>query len=268
MFPVLVSIGPVVIRTFSVLLVLAFFIAAFVFWRKGKEEYYAEDQLFDGFLLSAIVGFIAARIGFVVFHIETIGWNVLDWFNFIGVPGMSGMVGLIFAGAYMYHFAREKKWDPFEVMDFWAMSASIGLALVSLGAFFDGIGFGFPTTLPWGVLFPGLLEPHHPVQLYAAVCYGIVFWLLSWAEYRYRTFRWYRATKKAAETGFLLCMFIISAAFFSLVLSFMKPATFEVFTVNVDQVASIVFLVAGVLLLYVRSGRTIGWKTKKKRLFA
>jgi phosphatidylglycerol:prolipoprotein diacylglycerol transferase len=268
MFPVVLSIGPVVIRSFSVLLVLAFFAAAFVFWRKGKEEYYAEDQLFDGFLLAGIVGFLAARAGYVVFHIETLGWNVLDWINFVGVPGMSGTVGLIFAGAYLYHFAREKKWDAFEVMDFWVLGASLGLGLVSIGAFLDGVGFGYPTTLPWGTIFPGLLEPHHPVQLYFALCYLALFWFLSWVEYRYRTFHWYRATKKAAETGFLLCIFIIAAAFFSLVLSFMKPATFEVFAINLDQVASIGFLVLGVLLLYVRSGRTLGWKKKKKRLFA
>ncbi len=268
MFPLLVSYGPLHIQTMSVLLALAFLVAAFVFWRKGKEDYYPEDQLFDGFLVASAMGFVGARVGYILLHSETMGWNVLSWFNLVGAPGMSGAIGLLVASFVLYRFAVQKKWDAFEVLDFWVVAVSLGMVFTSIGSFASGIDVGYPTSMPWGIVFPGLVETHHPAQLYAAGFFFSLFLYLSWLESRYRTFQWYRATKKAAETGFLLCMYSIFTALFLLVVGFVKPPTIELFDINIDRVASLVLLIFGVALLYVRSGRTLGFKKKKKRLFA
>lgn len=267
MFPTLFSLGPLELQTLSVFVGLSFLVAAFIFWRKGREDYYPEDQLFDGFLFAILMGFIAARVGYVLLHFDLFNWNVIQWFNISGSPGMSGAVGLFFATLFLYRFAKDKKWDAFEVLDFWSVAVSAGLILVAIGAFFGGVGFGYPTKLPWGMVFPGLLEKHHPLQLYSALFYGGLFIFLQWLESRYRTFRWYRSSKKAAETGFLLCVFIIFASLFGVIVSFFKPPAFELFEINIDRVSMLGALVFGVLLLYTRSGRTVGWKRKKKRLF-
>jgi phosphatidylglycerol---prolipoprotein diacylglyceryl transferase len=268
MFPVLLSLGPVQIQTMSALLALGFLVASFIFWRKGKEDYYSEEQLFDGFLFSVAMGFVGARVGYVVFHLETLGWNIINWLNIVGMPGMSGVVGLLVASFVLYRFAQDKKWDAFEVMDFWTIAVSLGLVFSSLGALASGVDFGYPTTMPWGVVFTGLVEKHHPTQLYGAIYFLGLFLYLTWLESRYRTFRWYRATKKTAETGFIMCMGLIGTSLFSLLVGFLKPPTLEFFDVNMDRVGALVFLIAGVLLLYTRSGRSLGWKKKKKRLFS
>lgn len=255
MWPLLFAWGPFQLRTLNIFLLLAFFLTAFVFWRKGREEHYPEDQLFDGFLLSGIAGFIFGRIGFIVTHFDQFGFNVWSWLDLISKPGLLTLAAMIGAGWYLFRFAAHKKWDEFEILDFASLALSSGLILVNIGLFFDGSSFGMPTTLPWGVVFPGVVEKHHPVQLYFAVFYLLLSLYLGWSEVRYRTFEWYRAGKNSAQTGFLLCMFLILSGLFSLGMSLLKPAVVVIAGLSLDPFIYGLFVVVGVILLLQRSNR-------------
>ncbi|UCC61978.1 MAG: prolipoprotein diacylglyceryl transferase [Anaerolineae bacterium] len=58
-------------------------------------------------------------------------------------------------------------------LDAIALGLALALAVVRLGNFFDGSGFGEPTMLPWGVAMWDAVR--HPVQLYGtAVLLGIL----------------------------------------------------------------------------------------------
>jgi phosphatidylglycerol---prolipoprotein diacylglyceryl transferase len=257
MWPILFSIGPVTVRTISLFVVAGFLATAFVFWRKGREEHYSEEELFDAFLLSTVMGMVAARLGFVLLNFERFGFNIIQWFDVVRHPGFNGLIGLVVAGLYLYRLADRQKWDVYEVLDFWGMGVSLGMVFVSIGAFFDGVGMGLPVGNGWGVRFPGVFEPVHPVQLYSALFFLAMFWYLSWAEYRYRTFEWYRAGKKAAQTGFLTSVFMIGTGVFSLLVSFLRPAALEVMGLNVERLAALAITLIGAWLLWRRSGRSL-----------
>lgn len=257
MFPILFSFNSFEFRTLHIFLFLGFFLSSFIFWRKGREEHYLEGEFFDGFVLSVFFGAIAARISFIALNISTIGWNVLNWFDIFNYPGTNLIFGLIVAGLYVYKYAIKNKWDAYEVLDFWVTSVAFGLSVYHFGLFFDGSGFGNPTSLPWGIVFPQLLEPHHPVMIYQAIFYAILYIYLSKVEYSYRTFSWYRHGKKTAQTGFLTSNFLIAVALFTLLISIIKPPLIELFSVNFDVVISVVLLFVGIAILYVRSGRPI-----------
>lgn len=263
MFPVLFSIGPFELRTLSFFLVLGFLMTAFLFWKKGREEHYPEIQLFDGFLLASMLGFVIGRVGYVASQIGLLGFSVFKWIDIFNYPGINGAIGVIAASLYLYHYAKHNKWDTFEILDFWVLSLSGGLAVGYVGLFFDGSAFGIPTQLPWGFTFPGLQEPHHPTQLYFAIFFLIFSWYLSRVEYKYRTFEWYRAGKKTAQTGFLVSIFLIAATAFFLLMTWFKPPVFSFFGVNGDRIASVLGLLFGVGLLFSRSGRTFSRPKKK-----
>jgi phosphatidylglycerol:prolipoprotein diacylglycerol transferase len=264
MFPVLFSIGPITIKTFFVLLLIGFFISGFIFWRKGREEHYEIMELFDGFLLSALAGIIIARSIHILFNLNHFGLDIFKWFNFISNPGFNLLVGVFAAGLYLYKFSIKKKWDPFEVLDFWVTSVSLGLFLNYLGLFFEGVGYGYQTNMPWGVVFPQLIDPHHPTQLYTALFYLLLYFFIARVEYSYRTFSWYRYGKKTAQTGFLVSMFFIFSAIFNFFVSFLRPSVFEFFGVNFDILLSIALLIVGLFLLYYRSGRPLPFPVKRK----
>jgi len=261
MYPTLVQLGPFSLRTLSVFLILAFITTAFLFWRKTKDEHYADDQIFDAFLLSSIVGFISGRLGYIASQFDVFGFNVLKWFDVVSFPGINGAVALMVAAVFLYRYASKKKWDVFELLDYWVLAVAGGLALLYVGLFFDGTNYGVATTLPWGVVFPGLQEPHHPTQLYYAVFFLLLSWYLARLEYTYRTFAWYRAGRTSAEPGFLLSVFFIASAIFYFAMTWIKVPIFTFFALNIDRVLAVIAVVAGSILLLYRSGR-LGKKSR------
>ncbi len=257
MFPVLFSYGPFELRTLSIFMVLAFLMSAFIFWRKGREEHYGEGEFFDGFILASLAGFVTGRIGFIILNYERFGASLLKWIDVFMFPGINGIIGLAVATIYLYRFAKQNKWDIFEVMDFWVLSLISGLTLTYIGLFFDGTAVGLATTLPVGITFAGLVEPHHPAQLYAAVFFLILGIYLNRVEYRYRTFEWYRAGKKTAQTGFLVSMTLIAVSFFYFLLSWVKPPVFMLAGIDLDRILALIAFILGIVLLYNRSGRSL-----------
>lgn len=257
MFPLLFAWGPVSFRTINLFLIFAFLSAAFIFWRKSKEEHYEESVVFDGFLQSSFVGLLVARLAFIAFHFPTFQFNLWHWLDLVGHAGYMPLFGLLASGLYLYRYAAHKKWDVFEILDFWVLGMSLGLVFSWLGAFFDGSGFGVATSMPWGMVFPGVFEKHHPIQLYFVILYGALFWYLSWADFHYRTFGWYRAGKNTAQTGYLTSVFLIISSLFSAIIAWWRPPQFAFNNHWIDIVVYGSLCFAGCLLLWSRSGRTM-----------
>ena len=66
-----------------------------------------------------------------------------------------------------------------ELLDAIVPAGLLALAIGRVGCFLAGCCHGRPTTLPWGVVFPGLGPPaRHPLQLYSAVGDLLLFTLL------------------------------------------------------------------------------------------
>jgi len=264
MFPIIFKLGPIELRTATLFVVISFFLASFIFWRKGREEHYSEADIFDSFLISTFLGSIFARIVFIAFNFNIFGFHLLSWFDMQNFPGINLIAGLIVAAGYIYKTASKNKWDEFEVLDFWVTSVSLGLAVYYIGTFFEGTGYGYATSLPWGVVFPQLVEPHHPVQMYFTLFYVTLYFYLSKVEYSYRTFTWYRHGKKTAQTGFLTSVFLILVGLFTFFMAILKPGTIEFMGINFDMVISLISGLFGISILYSRSGRNIPIFSSKK----
>jgi len=148
MFPILFDLGPVKFYTFTIFIILAFFAGAYVFWRKGREEHYQEDELFDAFLQALFWGALLSRVGFVLLHMEQFGLQPLRWMNIIDFPGYSTMFGILAAGWSLYKSSKHHKWDEYEVLDFGVLAAALSMAILWLGSFLSGAEFGTSTLLP------------------------------------------------------------------------------------------------------------------------
>lgn len=235
--------------------ILGLFASAFFFWKKGREEHYDEGVFFDVFLLSVICGYLAGRASFIALNFSQFSVFLVRWLDSVSYPGFNLTVAVCTSAIVVYYYAQKYKWDIFEVLDFWVLAASVGLSVYSIGLFFAGVGYGYPTSLPWGVIFPNLLEPHHPLQLYGVIFYLALAIYLSKVEYSYRTFEWYRYGKKTAQTGFLTAIFIIATAVFLSLMSFLRLPALVLFSISIDRVLALALCFVGGLFLYLRSGR-------------
>jgi prolipoprotein diacylglyceryltransferase len=267
MWPILFSIGSFKVTTSSLMLILGFIVTGFVFWRRGKEEHYSEIQLFDGFLLSFLVGFLGARASFILLHWDRFGLNVGQWLNFTGNPGAQGIVFIIIATFFLASFSKKKKWDTFEILDFWSLSMTIWLVMNSLSEFLAGSATGRLTSGPIGIVFPGSIEKTHPVQIYSLIFFLSLYLYLAWAEGKYRTFEWYRLGKKAAQTGFMISNFFIFFSLFSAIMLFFRLPEFVVAGRSFDLWIYILIFFFGVRMLLARSDKPLLPVSMREKLF-
>ncbi len=267
MFPTLFTFKALTFHTLNLLQILAFLAASFVFWKRAKEEHYSEVEVFDGYLLSLIFGGLVGRLAFIVFNWSQFGLDVIKWLNIVTYPGTIFLFSLTGAAFYLDRYALKQKWDAFEILDFWAQAVSLALFFLNIGYFLAGIKFGQATNLPWGLVFPGVFEKRHPVQLYLAVFYLGVFKYLGWLEFNYRTFEWYRSGKKTAQTGFLFINLILLTGFIRLVLLPLSLAQFYLGEVALDPWLYLLLLIFGLFLLLKRANRVL-FSLKQKRFLA
>ncbi len=150
------------------------------------------ERLFTWVILGVILG---GRIGFVLFY-------RLDYYlaHPLEIPrvwegGMSfhgGFLGVVVAA---YVFCRREGISPLRLGDLLAVAAPAGLFLGRMANFINAELWGRPTTMPWGVAFPGEAAQfcpgvegicaRHPSQIYEAVLEGLVLGgILLWLGWR------------------------------------------------------------------------------------
>ncbi|MGY6705353.1 prolipoprotein diacylglyceryl transferase [Roseinatronobacter sp.] len=152
----------------------------------------------EGLLTYVIIGVIlGGRLGFVLFY-QT-GYYMAYPAEILRIweGGMSfhgGFAGVVVAGLV---YCRRHAVPPLQLADSMALVAPIGIGLGRVANFINAELWGRPTTMPWGVVFPGAqaqncpwdwpvaLCARHPTQLYEAALEGaVLFAVLAWLVWR------------------------------------------------------------------------------------
>lgn len=142
---------------------------------------WTKEQVSDVIFYGALGVILGARIGYVLFYnfSEFIN-NPLILFQ-IWQGGMSfhgGMLGVFLA---YYLFARKTNKTYFQVADFLAPMAPIGLGAGRIGNFINNELWGrvADPSLPWAMDF-GDHIPRHPSSLYQALTEGLLLFIILW----------------------------------------------------------------------------------------
>ena len=135
----------------------------------------------DDFVFYATLGIIlGGRLGYVLFYKPEMLANPADIFK-LWEGGMSfhgGLVGLVISVVY---FAWRNKLPLLRVLDYIGCATPFGEFFVRIANFINGELWGRPTSLPWGIVFPGGGDvARHPSQLYEAGLEGIGLFVLLW----------------------------------------------------------------------------------------
>ncbi|WP_334165067.1 prolipoprotein diacylglyceryl transferase [Phenylobacterium sp.] len=191
--PVLVQIGPFAIRWYA----LAYVAGILLGWRwavglvrnarlwVNRSPPVTPEQIDDLILWVTIGVIVGGRLGHVVFYTPSL--IVEDPVQIVQVwkGGMSFHGGAIGVFLAMIFFAMRNRLDLWRLGDVVAPAVPIGLFFGRIANFINGELWGRPTTLPWGIVFPGAgAEPRHPSQLYEAALEGLLlFAVLMWATH-------------------------------------------------------------------------------------
>ena len=199
MYPELFHLGPITIRSYGVMLALAF-LAGVLYVRQVTLR---DKKPFDRFLTIAYImifgGIIGARLSYVLFHLDEFAGNWTASFNpfgsnQFGIAGLNVYGGVIVAIIGTFVYCHWRKISTLEVFDYFSPAFGLGLGIARIGCFLNGCCFGKPTDLPWGVSFPPGSIPYavyqdtpiHPSQLYISLYGFALFFLLHFMMKRKR----------------------------------------------------------------------------------
>ena len=186
--PVILSIGALDIRWYSLSYIIAFVIGSFLIKKFNKEFANSiSNKEIDNFFLWAILGvIIGGRLGYVIFYQTNI--FVLDPLHIFKIwkGGMSfhgGLAGMIVS---IYFFCKKNKLSFFYLADLVSLVAPIGLFFGRIANFINTELYGRITDFPFAVIYPSIDQfPRHPSQLYEAFFEGfLLFTILLYYFYK------------------------------------------------------------------------------------
>jgi phosphatidylglycerol:prolipoprotein diacylglycerol transferase len=206
MHPVLIDLGPLEIRFYGLMYVVAIIVGSYLI--KSEVRRKGINLTDDGavsFLMWVVVGgIVGARLYYVLFNWGFYAANPMEipavWHGGLAIHG--GLIG----GIVVAYFYLGKRGIPFwRMADVVAPTIILGQSFGRFGNFMNGDAHGRPTEMPWGIVFPtssiagaefpGL--PLHPTMLYE-LAFNLSIFL----------FLWFGIRKREHRNGFVFALYL------------------------------------------------------------
>lgn len=246
--PVAVSLGPLAVRWYGLMYLVAF--AAFYFLGRQRIQRrpdggWSLEQL-DDLLFWGVLGVVlGGRLGQVLFYEP--GYYFANPAEILAVwkGGMSfhgGFLGVLVAMAW---WGRKHGKSFFAVTDFIAPLVPLGLAAGRIGNFINGELWGrvADASLPWAMIFPQVdSQPRHPSQLYQAGLEGLCLFVLLWLY-----------SARSRPTGAVSGVFLIGYGAFRFIAEYFREPDAGIFghsyAISMGQWLSLPMVAIGVFIL-------------------
>ncbi|HPD96502.1 MAG TPA: prolipoprotein diacylglyceryl transferase [Tenuifilaceae bacterium] len=243
--PEIFHLGPFSIRYYGLMWALAFYFGYVLFNRFVKREKLPEGFL-DSLTMYMIVGtVVGARLGHCLFYEPKFYLShpleILEiWHG--GLASHGAAIGILIA---LYLFARKQKVPMLYVLDRVVIAVALGGVFIRLGNLFNSEIYGIETTMPWGFIFERNNEffPKHPTQLYEALSYLVIFFVLYW---------YYRKKDAKFNMGSIFGAFLILLFGARFLIEYVKEPQVEFekhMMLNMGQWLSVPFILAGIVFL-------------------
>jgi len=188
MFPILLHLGPLTIRTYGAMVATAFLVSLQMARAAAHARRIGEAFLLDLVALLVISGLVGARVLYVLLNLSYFRQNPWDSVK-VWEGGLVFYGGFVLAAIVGMVFTRYRGYPLEDVADVLAPGLALGQGIGRWGCFFAGCCYGKPTSLPWGVTFKDAasLAPLgvqlHPVQIYESIgtigIAGLLWFLLT-----------------------------------------------------------------------------------------
>ncbi|MFK7749558.1 MAG: prolipoprotein diacylglyceryl transferase [Kordia sp.] len=263
---VLLNIGPIEIRYYSLMFIIAFSLGYYITKKIYDNEGIEIKYLDSLFMYAVIATLLGARLGEVFFYnwpyyqnhlIEILLpikadanatlFGFIEGYKFTGFAGLAShgaAIGIIVA---MYLYRRKYPYKSLLwILDRIVIAVAIGGVFVRIGNFFNSEILGKATNSDFGVIFQAKGEdfPRHPAQLYEAFCYVFVFAILYYTYWK---------TNKKDKQGYIFGLFLVLLWTVRFFVEFVKKAQIEAreeWLLLTGQWLSIPFIIAGFYFMF------------------
>ena len=248
------------IHIYSLMFIIAFLLGLRLFKKMFIKENIDQKYLEPLFIYMVVSTLLGARLGEVFFYNWDYFQNHLveillpikeradgSGYDFIGFRGLASHGAAIGIMTGIFLFQRVYKFKPLIwILDRLSIPVAIGGFFVRTGNFFNSEIVGKYSNSNFGVVFlnRGEILPRHPAQLYEALGYIVLFFLLRQV---------YKTDKKHKE-GYLIGLFFVGMFCIRFIIEFIKESQggFEEFlgVFSTGQWLSIPFILLGLFLMF------------------
>ena len=257
--PILFKIGPVAIRYYSLMFVIAFMLGLYLMKKIFINEKISLEKLDSLFIYVVVATLIGARLGhFLFYEPEFLFKHPLEVilpvrfspkFEFTGYRGLASHGAAIGITIAMYLFSKKVLKRPMLfILDRIVVPVASGAIFVRLGNLMNSEIIGKPTHSDYGFVFKRLGEnfPRHPAQLYEAFSYLIIF-IILWFVY------W--KTNKKEKSGYIFGLFFVLLWSARFLVEFFKEKQVEggdqwILGLNTGQMLSVPLILVGLFFMF------------------
>ena len=244
------------IRYYGLLWIIGLALAYFIVQRQYSDRRIDEKKFEPLFFYCFFGILIGARLGHCIFYdwayyqdhfLEMIlpikilpdgSWKMT---GYTGLASHGGTLGLIIA---LWMYCRKTKMHYMDVLDMIAVATPITACCIRLANLMNSEIIGKPSDVPWAFIFERVdMQPRHPGQLYEAIAYLILFFIMIYL---------YKNYSKKLHRGFFFGLCLTEIFTFRFFIEFLKEnqVNFEdSMTLNMGQWLSIPFVIIGVYFM-------------------
>jgi phosphatidylglycerol---prolipoprotein diacylglyceryl transferase len=252
-----------VMRYYSLLFLIAFglgYLLLSKIYRKENVQAFLLNKLIIYVFAGTLIG---ARLGHTLFYeygyyknhiLEiilpfTFRNGQFELTGYHGLASHGGAIGILIA---LFLYCRKYEQNFLWVADRLVIVVALGGFFIRLGNLFNSEIIGKPTTVAWAFIFARVdLIPRHPSQLYEAIVYLVIFFLL-WMIYT--------TNSSQLKKGFLFGLFLVLVFTARFLIEFTKEnqeAFEKSLPINMGQILSIPFVLIGVYFLVRNKNKAI-----------
>lgn len=268
--PIAFELGPISVRWYGIIIATGILLGYFIAQASVKRIGHDKDTLVDIIFWSAIVGFIVARIYFVIFQWPYYAQNPIEipmiWHGGIAIHG--GLIGGFITGIFV---CRHKNLNPFQIGDVIAPSMILGQGIGRWGNFMNHEAHGGPVAKSFleNLHIPNFIienmhingKYYHPTFLYESLWDIIGFIVLIFI-------------RKHLRVGDTLCLYLIWYSIGRFFVEGLRTDSLMLTEhIRVAQVMSVVLIIVGIVIMVIRRVKyktpqykavgPLAWPTKK-----
>ncbi|KKD22520.1 diacylglyceryl transferase [Staphylococcus cohnii subsp. cohnii] len=247
--PIAFELGPISVHWYGIIIAAGILLGYFIAQESVKRIGFDKDILIDIIFWSAIFGFIAARIYFVIFQWPYYAQHPIEipmiWYGGIAIHG--GLIGGFITGIFV---CKQKNINPFQIGDVIAPSLILGQGIGRWGNFMNHEAHGGPVSKSFleNIHIPDFIinnmyidgQYYQPTFLYESIWDILGFVILI-------------SLRKHLRIGDTFALYLI---WYSIGRFFVEGLRTDSLMltgdIRVAQLMSVVLIVAGIILMIVR----------------
>lgn len=255
-----IHLGPLYIRFYGIILMLAAVSAAFLAEREARRRKYNSEIVWDALIWLLIGGIVGARLWHVFTPSPSLQAQGITTAYYLTHPldlinttrGGLGIAGAVIGGLLaLYLYTRKHKLNFLQWTDIGAPAVALGQAIGRWANFINQELYGSPTDLPWAITIqPQNRLPeyadvarYHPLFLYESLWNLANLALLLWLSHKHAS---------RLKDGDIFLVYLVGYPIGRFLLEFLRLDSPHIGAINTNQYFMLLVAICAAALLYFR----------------